>query len=387
MFQTGPLPVIISRQDTPNWHALIAAASEIPSLRLLSKRSLQDGILQTLSELPEDAEGVSRDDAEAFIRRFDGIAYEYTVHRPVWGLVCDPTSTPLQLGKVTVYSRENYEPASPAAAMAREASSVHARAVPHVWASVTVMAYDETRAIEIADAVFEQWEAVLNCLLPANGSEFRVSILSPNTSAIGPCHVDSVASSHFGVRSHGQLKTIGIDDERLRNPSVDLARLMALVGNTGGNSPLQDDVLYAVQWCAKSRTTEDPTTAFIQAAIALEVLLGSPFFGKGGISGRMAVNTAHLLGESVDAAKAIERDVSRYYRLRSEHVHGSDKQQTELSGELRKWQEIVTAVILRVLETAEAASLKSLADLANKLQGRTFAYKDTGDHQASSSTA
>lgn len=380
-FQTGPVRAIISREDAPQWHALIADACEIPSLRLVSKRFLEQAVLESLSELPEEAAGVSRNDAEAFIRRFVGVATEYTVHRPVWGLTCVVTSAPLQLGRVTFYNRETYQSPPPIAAMARAASSTNAGSVPGVWALVTVMAHDENRAIEMADEVFEQLEAVLNCLLPANGSELKVSILTPNTAAIGPCQVDSATASHFGVRSHGQLQSICIDHEWFRNPSSALTRLVALVGNGAANSSLENDVLYAVQWCAKSCTTEDPTTAFIQATVAMEVLIGSPIFGKGGISGRMAVNAAHLLGDTVDQAEKIEALVSKCYRLRSEGVHGGDKQ-PDLIRELRNWQHVVTQVILRILETGDAAMLKSLADVAQELRRRTYRYKGLGPKDA-----
>jgi hypothetical protein len=375
-FHCGAVTATISRRDLPEWNAQIEAACEIPSLRLVSRRALQVAILETLFALPDDAKWVSKDDAEAFVRRFDGVATEYTVHRPVWGLTCEATSMPLQLGRVTVYNRDTYEPPSPIAAMSRAASSAHAGSVPRVWALVTVSAHDETRAIEMGDEVFEQLEAVLNCLLPANGSELQVSILSPNTSAIGPCQVDGAAGSHLALRSHGQLQSIGIDDQWLRSPSVELTRLLALVGNGDANTSLQNDVLYAAKWCAKSLTTEDPTTAFIQAAVALEVLLGSPSFGKGGISGRMAINAAHLLGDTVDQAEKIETLVSRCYHLRSEGVHGSDKRQSELISELRSWQYVVGQVILRILETGDAAGLESLDDVAKELLRRTYAYKD-----------
>jgi hypothetical protein len=383
IFQTtGPVALMISHRDAPAWHAQIAEACEIPSLQHVSRKAMQNAILEAISELPEDAVRFSKDEADAFVRQLDGVVTEYTVHRPVWGLTCDATSTPLELGRVTLYNRDTHVPVSPVAAMAREASFAHAGTVPRVWASVTVKAHDETRAIESADEVFEQLEAVLNCLLPARGSEFQVSILSPNTSAIGPCQVDSSTGSHLALRAHGQVQSISIDEPWFRRPAVELVQLVELVGNRNANSSLQNDVLYAVQWCAKSLTTDDVTTAFIQAAVAMEVLLGSSDFGKGGISGRMAVSVAHLLGATVDEAEKIETHVSTCYRLRSQGVHGSDKQHADLRRELPLWQRTVSAVILKVLETGDAAGLKALDALARMLQARTYAYKDSGSNDA-----
>ena len=377
----GPARATISRRDFPKWDAQIRAACVIPALRLVSRNNLQKVIVQALAELPEDAKGFSREAASEFVEQFHRAPTNYTVRRPVWGLDSDASSEPLTLGAVTLYNRDTHQPDSPLASMAHDASLTHARSVTSVWAAVTVTAHDEVRAIEIADKVFQQFEAVLNLLLPARGSELQVSILSPNISAIGPCHVESGASVHLAFKTHGPVERLSINDDWFRNPSAALTRLVALVGDSAVNSSLEKDVLYAAQWCAKSRTTEDPTTAFIQAAVAMEVLLGNRSFGKGGISGRMAVSAAHLLGDTVDQAVRIEKLVSECYHLRSEGVHGSDKQQSELSSKLRTWQLTVTEVILKVLETGDAAGLKSLDDVAKALRARTYAYMDSGSKE------
>ncbi len=318
--------------------------------------------------------GISRDDADTFCRKFAGLATEHTVQRPVWGLSCNENSTALQLGSVTVFNRETYRLDTPLSAVA-DLASANAPAAPRVWAAVTVAANDHVRAIELANVVFERLEAVLNFALPANGSQQQVSILSPSPRTIGPCRVDSKAHSHFGVTAYGVVRDISIDDPLFRSPSVDLSRLLTLVTRSDNESALRMDLFYAVQWCSKSRTTDHAVTAFIQATIAIEVVLGSAAFGKGGISGRIAVNSAHLLGNTVERSDLIEARVAKCYRMRSQCVHGGSEQHPDVVSELRSWQEIVTQVILRVFALGEKKGLTCIEQVAAELRSRTYRYK------------
>jgi hypothetical protein len=382
----GLMHATISRQDFPEWEAQIRIASAIPPLHLASRDNLQKVIVQAVAELPADAKGFSRGATHEFLKQFDRMATAYTVRRPVWGLHCGANSEPLQLGSVTLYNRDTHEPESPVAAMAQLASLQHAGSVPNVWAVVAVTAFDEVRAIEMAGIVFEQLEAVLNVLLPARGSERQISILSPNISMIGPCHVESGAGVHLAFKTHGPIENISINDDWFRNPSAAFTRLVALVGSTPVNSPLANDVLYAAQWCAKSRTTDDPTTAFIQAAVAMEVLLGKSDSRGGGISGRMAVNAAHLLGETTQDCEEVADFVKHCYGLRSKGVHGHSGPDPRLISALPRWQHIVTQLIIKVLEASEEAGINTVDDLAKTLEARTYAYKGVGAEREPSQT-
>jgi hypothetical protein len=377
-FITGSVRLALAREDVPLWKELLTKAAEIPALSLVSQKQIERSVLEALSDIPITAKGVSKLVAEEFLDGFRRGGQEYVVERPVWGLVFDSASDPIELGPFRLLNRDTHQEAIPLSAFLKNAAASHERDAPRTWASTTVSAWDETKALEIADRMFGNLEDILNFLLPAYQRERQISIVTPNVNAVVPYRISCPPSCAIGAESHGLLMPVSADDVFFRQPSPVLLRLISLVPDKSANSPLGNALLYAVKWCAQSRVSQDPATAFVQATIALEAVLGHAAFGKGGISGRLATNAAHILGRTPDECLEIENLVAKGYRLRSEGVHGNPDISKECARRLSHWQSVVTEVIVATLTAKDFACLTTLEQVADILRMRPYAYKNAG---------
>jgi hypothetical protein len=136
----------------------------------------------------------------------------------------------------------------------------------------------------------------------------------------------------------------------------DLLVSLARFARTAEGLPDHPHIVSAAEWAFDSHYESNETRSFIFQSIALESLLGAPG-GEAGLSSVLADRLAYLVGSSVADRHEIQESFRRYYRIRSQLVHGTTSRISAGDRELLNWGgEILRRAVQRELELAAEPS-------------------------------
>lgn len=118
-------------------------------------------------------------------------------------------------------------------------------------------------------------------------------------------------------------------------------------------------ILLAAKWLCDSLVSEDVLLPFVQATVALEILLGDQSPNKElGLGELLQTGAAYFIAESHDERDQILRDFSKIYDVRCAIVHkGKHKLNSHDLALMGKLQSIVTRIIMKELHLLQRAPL------------------------------
>jgi len=121
--------------------------------------------------------------------------------------------------------------------------------------------------------------------------------------------------------------------------------------------------MLAVEWIGQSMADPSPQSAFIKAAIALEIIFtyNEREIITPSIMNQMSESIALILGSSVDERLKIESRVKKLYGLRSKIVHSGKKDISQ--ADYKTLLEIARSVIIKILTSDKLNSVDSVEDL------------------------
>lgn len=146
---------------------------------------------------------------------------------------------------------------------------------------------------------------------------------------------------------------------------VDASRHLAVLDDIGlvFRSPHGGRLLLAARWLFESYCSRDNLQQYIQAAVAMEILLGDQKPPEDiGLTSLMATRCAYLIGHTPEARQDLEKNFREIYRLRSKIVHTGQSRLSPSEQDLLVHLRILCAAViraeLRLLRRAEQDSAK-----------------------------
>lgn len=115
---------------------------------------------------------------------------------------------------------------------------------------------------------------------------------------------------------------LAIDAGYLVDPRIGFDAIWGMF-DIASPSEMKQRVLLAIDWIGESYDEQVASSAFIKAAIALEILFNeqkSEFLTKG-IAAQISESVALLLGRDVDSKMSLEKEVKSLYGVRSGIAH------------------------------------------------------------------
>ncbi|WP_158301328.1 HEPN domain-containing protein [Janthinobacterium sp. BJB426] len=280
---------------------------------------------------------------------------EHQIYRPINGVVKDTDCGPVTLGPFTVY-HTNADAGPLDESMRGRLGMVLLDKSEHYLIKVEVKAREPVKALELANALFERFERTIRFMVGPN-SGFTVSILTQNT----PCDKRAIVlnksrgSSEVGRGS--SIPDLDIDDAYFHDAEVGYDRIWAIFDSTS-NSELAKKLLLAVDWVGQSIAEKVPSSAFIKAAIALEVLLSPPKeFISASITFQISESVAMLLGTDSASRIRLETEAKRLYSIRSDVAHKGIAEVD--SFDLVAMQDMARGVVKKILT---APALENVTD-------------------------
>jgi Apea-like HEPN len=302
-------------------------------------------------------------------RRLTQPASEYTIWVPVGGLA--PEGLPRRFGKLRFVlmdetqlrrlSSPRGQGLTKADIASRHRALADLKGLPS-WgegtAVVTLQARDDDAAGELAQRETRRTLDVLNFfadIVPYNyGWLYVPGETAAVTRGAPVLRADGMLSIPF--TREGPLHTFklsSIEDTAFLKPSV--RRVDRLMRSEIVPS-MCSVILASIQWAGRASTEPTREQAFLLYAIALETLM-LPEESRQGLTYRLRIRVAHLLGKNRSSRKEVSALVNHLYDVRSRIVHSGSYEVTD--DDLGRLKSIVKQCLLRALMDRRVRRLES----------------------------
>jgi hypothetical protein len=345
----------------------------------LSRGVLLDELIPLFREKKPAGKIFTLAEAEQFERAICDLPLQrLRVVRRIYGVMLPPGGSPVQMGDFTIgFGRQIFGPVKENSILA---IGLGTGELDLLFIECTVEARDADRAVEMADALFYRFELIFRVFIGRRTERIEVGVLN----YVGPQMRNRVVLSPGGGVTQGSswegaLQTIPLDDPYFSAPAPPFTRLFQLISRE--NNDLEKHVLRCAEWTGQAIAEANAASAFVKAAIALEVLFSLNEKGiiTPSIMAQIAEGCAFLLGNEQMSPLEIEREVKRLYGVRSSVVHsGKDSVDEE---DLNWLIEICRKVLIALLTSKELAEIKSITMLAEHFRRKKYAFAEKAKAQ------
>ncbi|WP_457415701.1 hypothetical protein [Pseudomonas sp. SDO524_S393] len=309
-------------------------AFESAILEIVSQRSglcfSEAGLLRIIGKTLLDCEEVLDADVEARVKAFEENLdvwdmREFKIIKTYYGALISDSEIPFNLGPFTVYDIPRHidcieldNLTTPEAHFPRN----HQR---RTVIQYVLTARDEERALHDANLAFNALDLVVAFLLGEEYKDYSLGVLRmpwvPFQRAL--------ISQQGGTWSQDEM-------ESTFNKSFELERLESYCAKDGiegidglleimifPEGSLEKKISRAIEWAGEASIEANRSSAFLKAAVALEVLLKSNEEGviNASIMSNIAEQCAVLNGRTTEECLRVEKDVKTFYGVRSKIVH------------------------------------------------------------------
>lgn len=295
---------------------------------------------------------------------------KYFVLREVYGLVLRNSVAPLRLGPFVIYHLPSHE------------ALINAKTdVPHdrLWAhkppeyliETATQARHFEKAKDKADLLFEKFELLLQYAIGFS-NRYEVGVLNylgwRNRRAYIFPEDRSFSISHS---NHGAIEPIPIDDEYFQDTDLGFDRMWGSVASMS-NSETSKRLLLSIEWAAQAYREPSPASAFLKAAIALEIIFtqNEKTLINASILSQIAENAAVLLGGDAKERIEIESTLKNLYSKRSAIAHAGKTQIDE--EDLYSIFDLSRRVIFKLMTHKDLKKLERVADIHAYLKNRKY---------------
>ena len=307
-----------------------------------------------------------KEDVSSFVKKLKGESIKtFSVFRDIHGIVLNSPKIPLSLGGYTIYEfasqKEFFE------------SKIDSKtdSFPQIWFDDNpeyliewkAEARHFEKAIEIADEHFERFELILRYVLGSAKNDFEVGVLNYQ----GWRHRRAYTLSDMGevsrsLSNDGPIATIRLDEPYLVKEDTGYHTVWGFTTKKNLNK-FQKIIMLAVEWIGQSMADPSPQSAFIKAAIALEIIFtpSKKAIISPSIVNQISESIALILGSSVDERLKIEKRVKELYELRSQIVHSGSKDISQ--ADYKDLLEIARSIIKKILTSDKLNSVDTVEEL------------------------
>jgi hypothetical protein len=244
----------------------------------------------------------------------------------------------------------------------------------HAIASVEVLALDYAAAKHLGLRKVRRALDIINFFAPLflrYSDEYRVSV-EPDTRRKLPIMAawpSQGAGFHSTLAWQRDLSVRMIDPLSAEGTKIGLARASVILASHHPTD-LDERILTALSWAGRGIVEERPEQAFLHFAIALEALL-TKATSRAGVTDRVRLRAAHLMGTTPASRKYAFELLSRLYRTRSAIVHAGDS--TDLTeSDLQALRYLVTVALIAMLTRPPFRDMRNANALEKWLDDRVF---------------
>ena len=306
------------------------------------------------------------EDVSSFVKNLKAERIKtFSVFRDIHGIVLNSPTSPLSLGGYTIYD------------FASQKEFIESKIDSKIDSCPQIEFNDDTeyliewkaearhfeKAIEIADEHFERFELILRYVLGSATNRFEVGVLNYQ----GWRHRKAYILSDMGEVSnswtrHGPREPIPLDDPCFVKEDTGYHTVWGFTTKINLNK-FQKRIMLAVEWIGQSMADPSPPSAFIKAAIALEIIFtyNERDIITPSIMNQISESIALILGSSVDERLKLESSVKKLYGLRSKIVHSGNKDISQ--ADYKALLEIARSVIIKILTSDKLNSVDSVEEL------------------------
>jgi hypothetical protein len=294
---------------------------------------------------------------------------EYRVVRDLYGATLGDNVAPVQFGPLKVYDRLLHE-TQVFGDYAKSKIYQLGNKKAGLLIECCVSARDDEKAKELADVLFFRFELILRAMIGRRTDNFAVGILNYSGPLLTNYYVFSEKQNVTGSAWNGSLSQLPLHEPFFQNPSDGLKRLLSLIGQQNNN--FERRLLRCAEWLGQAIGDPNPSSAFIKAATALEVLfVVSEGVVTPSIMAQISESCAFILGSTAEERLKVEKDVKRLYGIRSAVVH-SGKESVDLK-ELDRFIAVGHSVMHTLLSGSAYAPIESIEALHEYLKQQKYA--------------
>ncbi|MCW6050301.1 hypothetical protein K4039_09435 [Lyngbya sp. CCAP 1446/10] len=306
-------------------------------------------------------------DVSSFLKKLEAESIKtFSVFRDIHGIVLNSPTSPLLLGGYTIYEFASQKEFIESIFESKTNSSsqlICFKDNPEYLIEWKAEARHSEKALEIADEHFERFELILRYLIGSVTNHFEVGVLNYQ----GWRHRKAYILSDMGevsssLSNHGPIEQISLDNPYFVNEDNGYHTVWGFTTKKNLNK-FQKRIMLAVEWIGQSMADPSPQSAFIKAAIALEIIFtyNEREIITPSIMNQMSESIALILRSSVDERLKMESKVKKMYGLRSKIVHSGNKDISQ--ADYQTLLEIARHVIIKILTSDKLNSVDSVEDL------------------------
>ena len=214
------------------------------------------------------------EDVSSFVEKLKAESIKtFSVFRDIHGIVLNSPITPLILGGYTIYEFASQKE------FIESIFDSKTDSFPPIWCNDNpeyliewkAEARHFEKAIEIADEHFERFELILRYVIGSATNHFEVGVLNYQGWRQRKAYILSVGEVSNSSTTHGPREPIRLDEPYLVNEDTGYHTVWGFTTNKNLNE-FQKRIMLAVEWIGQSMADPSPQSAFIKAAIALEII-------------------------------------------------------------------------------------------------------------------
>lgn len=295
----------------------------------------------------------------------------FSVFRDIHGVTLNNPSSPLLLGKYTVYEFQSQKNTI------EQKTKLNPEYIwfgdsPQYLIEWKAEARHFEKAVEIADQEFERFELILRYIIGNPTSRFEVGILNYQ----GWRHRRAYIFSDDGqvsnsASNHGAFEPIPLDEPYFSSEEAGYKYVWDIASSNNLNK-FQKRILLAIEWIGQSMAEPLPQSAFLKSAIALEIIFtySEKTIITPSILNQISEGAALILGETVEERLEIESKVKKLYGLRSAIVHSGNKNINE--SDHQNMLGVSRAVVTKLLTSKALINIESVEKLYELLKSTKY---------------
>lgn len=240
-----------------------------------------------------------------------------------------------------------------------------------VLATARVRAIDDIAARDIGMATVRRALDVLNFFAPflhERPSRYRAYVALDGARQPTPWILNQGTKVRWSEGWGERFSAIDLKLYRSRRArEIGVSRTSRILGSEQVTD-LEARIVNALAWAGRAEVEVRPEQSFLLFAIALEALLAKRS-SHGGVSERVRLRAAHVIGTLPETRKRVAEEMGRLYRLRSELVHAGDASALT-EDDLKALRELVLRALTALLMSKRYRALRSVAEFETWLDER-----------------
>ena len=328
-----------------------------------SRKWFDGEIIKAISENIFNTKMVSDTEAKQIIGNIRNTAIITTcILREIHGVSMSPASNPVRLGHFTIYNMKAHEDLLQARST-RPIAEAFSPLSPEYLIEISVAARDNDRLIQLADAEFEIFEHIIRFLIGYKTDKLEVGIINYTGRHSRQAYRIHDSSIGANFTAHGSIEKVPIDDPYFTTPENGYDELWAIASSESKNE-LQKRILMSIDWIGQSLNEKKLASAFIKAAIAIELLFTNSenTIVTPSIMSQICEGCCFLLEESQEKRIELESKIKKIYGLRSAIVHSGSTKVDIQSYQFIVW--IARSIIISLTTKPNLKKIETLGQLS-----------------------